>query len=311
MRQVNLDQLQTLVAIADFSTFSAAARALHLAQPTVSLHISELEARLNVKLLIRGGRCVVPTAAGVTLVAHARRLLHDADQALEAIKRHVNGRVGRVRLGASTGVAVHLLPEVLALMKHTHPDIDVDISILSSSETVLQLNQGLLDIGLVATPQSLSQDWVVTHWRSDPMMAFVPASWPVPKIATPLWLSSQALIFSSPTTHMYHLTMAWFASGGCSPRGRIELSYTETIKSLVAAGYGAAILPLEHAHELEIHPNMQVLPLKPALERHISIVHRPLSVLDGAAQNLLETLSLFRQVANKNGTNNKNQCSSE
>lgn len=305
MRQLNLDQLQTLVSIADLSTFSAAARALHLAQPTVSLHISELEARVNAKLLIRGGRRVVPTAAGATLVAHARRLLRDADEALEAIKRHVDGRVGRVRLGASTGVAVHLLPEVLAEMKRAHPDIDIEISILSSSETMLQLNQGLLDIGLVATPQSLSQDWVMTHWRSDPMMAFVPAGWSVPKSVTPSWLSSRALIFSDPTTHMYHLTMAWFASAGCSPRARIEFSYTETIKSLVSAGYGAAILPLEHVHEPKTHQVMQVLPLKPALERHIGIVHRPLSVLDSATQHLLKTLALFRQVANKKGVNNK------
>ena len=46
MRQLNLDQLRTLVSIADLGSFSAAARALHLAQPTVSLHISELESRL-------------------------------------------------------------------------------------------------------------------------------------------------------------------------------------------------------------------------------------------------------------------------
>jgi len=299
MRQLNLDQLQTLVSIADLGTFSAAARALHLAQPTVSLHISELEARVNAKLLVRGGRCVVPTAAGATLVAHSRRLLRDADEALDAVKRHVEGRVGRVRLGASTGVAVHLLPEVLAAMKRTHPDIEVEISILSSSETMLKLNQGILDMGLVATPQSLSQDWVVTHWRSDPMVAFIPKSWPLPKCVTPQWLSSRALIFSAPTTHMYHLTMAWFAAAGCSPRARIEFSYTETIKSLVAAGYGAAILPLDHAPQSPALAEMHVLAVKPAFVRHIGIVHRPLSVIDGASRNLLQMLALFAQLGHQ------------
>lgn len=299
MRALNLDQLRTLVSITDLNTFSAAARALHLAQPTVSMHISELEARVNAKLLVRGGRRVVPTAAGATLVAHARRLLRDADEALDAIKRHVEGRVGRVRVGASTGVAVHLLPEILAAMKRTHADIDIEIKILSSSETMLQLNQGILDIGLVATPQLLSQDLVMTHWRSDPMMAFVPADWSVPKYVTPQWLSSRALIFSDPTTHMHHLTMAWFATAGCSPRARIEFSYTETIKSFVGAGYGAAILPLEHVYKSETHQEMHVLPLKPALVRHIGIVHRPLSVVDGATRNFLQTLALFPQIANK------------
>ena len=299
MRELNLDQLRTLVSIADLNTFSAAARALHLAQPTVSLQISELEARVNAKLLIRGGRRVVPTVAGATLVAHARRLLRDADEALDAMKRLAEGRVGRARLGASTGVAVHLLPEILAAMKRTHPDIDIEISILSSSETMLKLSQGILDVGLVATRQSLSQDLVMTHWRSDPMMAFVPVDWSVPKYVTPQWLSSRALIFSDPTTNMHQLTMAWFAAAGCSPRARIEFSYTETIKSFVGAGYGAALLPLEHGLNPRTYREMHVLPLRPALVRHIGIVHRPLSIIDGATRNLLQTLALFTQVANK------------
>jgi len=56
MRNLNLDQLQTLIAIADLGTFAAAAQALHLAPPTVSLHIKELESRMQATLLIRGQR---------------------------------------------------------------------------------------------------------------------------------------------------------------------------------------------------------------------------------------------------------------
>ena len=54
MRNLNLDQLQTLIAIADLGTFAAAAQALHLAAPTVSLHIKELESRMDAQLLVRG-----------------------------------------------------------------------------------------------------------------------------------------------------------------------------------------------------------------------------------------------------------------
>lgn len=295
MRELSLDQLRTLVSITDLGTFSAAAQALHLAQPTVSLHISELEARVNAQLLVRGGRRVQPTAAGATLVEYARRLLRDADEAVEAVKRHAEGRIGRVRLGTSTGVVVHLLPQVLETMQRTYPDIDVEVNILGSSDTIERLGQGTLDIGLVATPQPPSRELVLTHWRSDPMMAFVPAGWPAPKRVTPQWLSGQALIFNEPSTHMYQLTMEWFAAAGYAPRARIELNYTEAMKSLVAAGYGAALMPLEHTARPELHQGMQVLALKPALMRHIGIMHRPLSAIDGAARNLLQILAGFRQ----------------
>src|SRR5256885_3005481 len=56
MRRLNLDQLQTLVAVADLGTLAAAAQALHLSPPAVSLHIQELEARLDTPLLVRGKR---------------------------------------------------------------------------------------------------------------------------------------------------------------------------------------------------------------------------------------------------------------
>ena len=295
MRELNLDQLRTLVAIADLGTFSAAARALHLAQPTVSLHISELEGRLGTTLVVRGGKNVQPTAAGALLVERARRLLRDADDAVDAVKRHVEGRVGRVRLGTSTGVVVHLLPQVLKAMEAAHPGIDVEVSILGSADTMERLSQGTLDVGLVATPQPSQRGLAMTHWRSDPMMAFVPPRWPAPKRITPQWLDSRPLIFNDATTHMYRLTMEWFADAGFTPRARIELNFTEAMKSLVAAGYGAAVLPLEHNGELAMGYGVQVLPLKPALTRHTAVVHRPQAALDGATRKLLETLMQFRQ----------------
>ena len=81
MRHLNLDQLRTLIAIADLGSFSAAAQSLHLAQPTVSLHVSELESRLGVPLLVRASRRVQPTPAGAELVERGRRLLRDVDEA--------------------------------------------------------------------------------------------------------------------------------------------------------------------------------------------------------------------------------------
>ena len=295
MRELNLDQLRTLVAIADLGTFSAAARALHLAQPTVSLHISELEARLGAQLVLRGGRSVLPTAAGAVLVERARRLLRDADEAVDTVKRHVEGRVGRVRLGTSTGIVVHLLPRVLELMARTHPEIDVEVSILGSTEAMERLGLGTLDVGLVTTPQPSRRELLLSHWRSDPMMAFLPASWQAPKRITPPWLMDKPLIFNDSTTHMYRLTMEWFAAAGHTPRARIELNYNEAMKSLVAAGYGAALLPLEQESLGAVPPGVQVLPLRPALTRHTAVVHRPLAALDGATRRLLQTLAQFRQ----------------
>jgi DNA-binding transcriptional LysR family regulator len=295
MRQLNLDQLRTLVSIADLGTFSAAARALHLAQPTVSLHVSELESRLGAPLIVRGSRRVTPTAAGAALVERARRLLHDADDAVDAVRRQAEGRVGRVRLGTSTGVVVDLLPQVLEALEQHHAGIDVEVSILGSNEAMARLAAGTLDIGLVAVPQPPVRDLVVAHWRSQPMMAFVPQRWKAPKRATPQWLAEQPLIFNDATTHMYRLTMEWFAAAGHSPRARIELNYDAAIRSLVAAGYGAALLPLQQTIDAPLNERLQILPLSPRLVRRLGIAHRPRSMLDGATESVLGILARFSQ----------------
>lgn len=304
MRELNLDQLRTLVTIVDLGSFSAAALALHLAQPTVSLHVSELEARLGAPLVIRGGRRIQPTVVGGVLIERARRLLREADDAVDAVRRHVEGRVGRVRLGTSTGVVVHLLPQVLKEMERAFPDIDVEVNILGSSETMARLAQGTLDIGLVATPMPANRDIAVSHWRSDPMVAYLPAHWEAPSEISPDWLAGKPLIFNDSTTQMYRITMEWFGSAGFNPRARIELNYTEAMKSLVAAGYGAAILPLEQAGRVGQVQGMQgmqgmsavqIVPLAPALMRHVGVAHRARALLEGATRNLLDTIALFRQ----------------
>ncbi|MGJ7494731.1 LysR family transcriptional regulator [Variovorax sp. RT4R15] len=295
MRQINLDQLRTLVAIADLGTFSAAAQALHLAQPTVSLHVSELESRLGARLVVRGSRSVTPTAAGAALVERARRLLRDADDAVEAVKRQAEGRLGRVRLGTSTGVVIDLLPQVLQALQVSHPGIDVEVSILGSNEAMARLALGTLDIGLVAVPQPPMRDLVVAPWRSQPMMAFVPQKWKAPKRATPQWLIEQPLIFNDATTHMYRLTMEWFANAGCSPRARIELNYDAAMRSLVAAGYGAAVLPVQQGTDAALNGRMQILPLSPKLTRRLGIAHRAKASLDGATLRVVDTLMEFRQ----------------
>ena len=76
MREISLDRLRTLVSIADNGSFAEAARLLHLAPPTVSLHIAELEARMGAPLLSRKRGQVRPTAIGEALIGRARRLLN-------------------------------------------------------------------------------------------------------------------------------------------------------------------------------------------------------------------------------------------
>ncbi len=288
MREISLDRLRTLVVIADQGSFADAARALNLAPPTVSLHIADLEDRIGAPLLSRKRGHVRPSATGELLVERARRLLADAEQALDEVQRQVQGLGGRVRLGASTGAIAHLLPEALDVLRKQHPAIDVQITILTSQETLTRLANGTLDVGLVALPQSAMAGLVIKPWRRDPVMAFVPAHWRCPARVTPGWLAAQPLILNDATTRLSRLTAEWFAIGGQHPAPRIQLNYNDAIKSLVAAGYGAALLPHE-ATTPSPDTRIAMRPLRPVLRRRLGIAHRAGNV-ERSTQHVLDVL---------------------
>lgn len=291
MRNLNLDQLQTLVAIADLGTLAAASRALHLAAPTVSLHVSELEARLGYALVERGARQATLTPAGAVLVDAARRLLRDADQAVDQARRVALGHEGKVRLGTATGVLVHLLPAVLQRLAAQYPAVGVEVEVLSSMDAMRRIADGALDVGIVALPQAANPQVVVTRWRSDPMVAFIPSSWKPPAKVDPEWLACRPLIANDASTLMHRLVAEWFAQAGLTPRARIELNYTEAMKSMVSAGYGAAVLPLEgQSMKPAPHQRFAVRPLSPRLQRHLAVAHRPRPDVQGALPQVLEVL---------------------
>lgn len=288
MREISLDRLRTLVVIADLGSFAQAARALSLAPPTVSLHIADLEARIGAPLLSRKRGQVHPTAIGETLIERARRLLEDAAQALDDVQRQVKGLAGRVRLGASTGALAYLLPQALDVLGKRHPGIDVEVAVLTSQQSLARLADGSLDIGLVALPQAAQPGLTVRPWRRDPIMAFLPASWEAPAQVTPGWLGSRALILNDGTTQLSRVTGDWFATAGLQPPARIQLNYNDAIKSLVAAGYGATLLPHE-ALSPQPDPRIAMRPVRPAMWRELGIAHRT-GAVEQTTGHVLEVL---------------------
>lgn len=293
MRELNLDQLRTLVAIADLGTFSAAGRALHLAQPTISLHVSELEARLDTALLVRGHRRVATTAAGADLVTRARRLLREADDAVAAVQRHRDGQEGRVRLGCTAGATTHLLPRMIAALEAAHPNIDVQLTLGTSSALMARLFVDDVDLALVALPQAGYPTLTLRPLRRTPIMAILPAAMKAPAAVTPAWLARQPLILCEPSTNIAQEVTAWFARAGLRPNVRVEVTINEITRRLVAAGYGASVLPFEHPDET-LGGLLQVRPLRPALARRMGVAHPALERLAAPTRHVLETLMIFR-----------------
>lgn len=290
MRNLNLDQLQTLVAIADLGTLAAAAQALHLAPPTVSLHLSELEERVGAPLIVRGRRQAELTPAGELLVRGGRHLLSQTDQLLEQARRRADGRDALVRLGTTAGVSAQLLPRVLETLAQRSPGVDIALDVLGSAEAMARIEAGTLDIGIVAMPQAGNARVTVVPWRSDPMVAWLPEGWKAPARITPAWLAQRPWMSFGPATQMHRLIAAWFGQAGLHARPRLELNHPEALRSLVAVGRGAALLPLEQPGEAPV-PGLQARPLQPRLVRELGLACRATQARDAALQSVLQALA--------------------
>jgi DNA-binding transcriptional LysR family regulator len=273
MRELKLDQLRTLVTVVELGSFTLAARALHLSQPTVSLHVAELEKRLEQPLLVRGFRQLTATPAGDELVRRARRLLREADDAVEAVGRLRADARARLRIGASTGGLSRMLPAVMRELSAVWPHTQLELRTGRSPELLDWLAAGSVDLVLVAEREALPDTVVALPWHRTPLVALLPQAWQAPAQVTPAWLAARPLIVNEPATHIHGQVMGWFAQAGLQPTVRLEMPFEEVAAGLVGAGYGAALLPAR-PDWTRVSDTLHVRPLRPALQRSVVVCHR-------------------------------------
>lgn len=289
MRNLNLDQLRSLIEVVERGSFTEAAKRLHLTQPAISQQIGELERRCGLRLVERVGKRAFATAAGRELIVRGQRIIADAEHALVVVRQHKEGTAGRVHIGTGPTALVYLLPSALRRLRDSHPDIEVVVT----SGTTHSISEGLLsnvlDFGFTALPVE-SKELDVVPVRADPMVAILPATeHEIPEKLTPADVASRPLILEYQRVPHRQLSRAWLQAGGVAVRPIMEFDSIEAIKSAVSAGLGVAIVPgpaMTHAAPMN---SILVRPLDPPLVRTLGLVQRK-----GRAEN--PALKLVREM---------------
>jgi DNA-binding transcriptional LysR family regulator len=149
---LNLQQLEYFLSSFDRGSFSAAAAALHLAQPSVSEQVRALESELGVQLFARVGRGLVPTEAGRELRPHAERVLHAVEAARESVVAVRELRGGTAAFGIWGHARFYPGMDIVADFRDRHPNVRVRLLGLNSAEVVDALRSGEVEAGMVALP---------------------------------------------------------------------------------------------------------------------------------------------------------------
>ena len=146
---LDVTRLRVLVALARHGSVTAAARALNYAQPSVSHHLSRLEAETGALLTQRAGRGVRLTDAGRLLAERAEEILGRLDAAENELAAHVGLRAGRIRLAAFPSALSTLVPMAAARLEAENPGLDLTLAEAEPPEALRMLRAGYVDVALV------------------------------------------------------------------------------------------------------------------------------------------------------------------
>ena len=275
MREFNLDQLRSFLAIVDLGGFSAAARHLNLSQPAVSVQIRALESRLGLRLLERLGKRAFPTAAGSELAGHARQILAAAETAALAMRRHRDGFLGKVRIGTGRATLTYLLPPVLRRLRDEHPNIDVTVETGTTLGMIEGIAANRLDIGVVTLP-AVHPGIEVLPVDERELVAILPAGDgpPPPARLVPADLAARTLVLEDLNSNLTNLVLDWLAAGGVRPEPVLTYDSLEAVKAIVGTGLGYSILQREAAADGVAADRLHVHSLEPRLMRTLALAWR-------------------------------------
>ena len=144
MRNLDLDLLRTLVAIADHETFGAAAEAVQRTQSAVTQQMQRLEEQLGLTLFERQGRSKLLTRHGKKLLEYSRQLLTINDEALRMLRE--GDLTGSLRIGAPHDVADTILPVLLSHIARSSPALRLEIHVGRSPFLMESLRRGEIDL---------------------------------------------------------------------------------------------------------------------------------------------------------------------
>jgi DNA-binding transcriptional LysR family regulator len=293
MRSLNPDHLRALMEVVEQGSFTRAARRLHLAQPTISLQVRDLETRLGVRLVDRLGKRAFATAAGRELIAHAQRIEQETQRLVAAMRRHRDGWLGQVRIGSSTTALIYHLPPVLQRLRRQHPNIELIVTTGTTSGVVERIIRNEIDLGVVSMPVN-ERLLEVVELKSEPLVAIFSARiGDLPAKATPQFVLQHPLLLEFARAQVRALIMDWLSAGGLEPRPAMELDNLEAVKRMVASGLGVSIVPAAAIADARDRTELVMRPLKPALSRTLALVQRRDKAKDTALQHVRDALMML------------------
>ncbi|MFI7127291.1 LysR substrate-binding domain-containing protein [Nonomuraea sp. NPDC050153] len=268
--------LALLAAVGETGHVTRAAELLGIPQPTASRRLAALADLVGAPLVVPAGRGIRLTRAGCTLAAASSRALTTMAAAAREVREEIDPASGRVVLGFLHLLGRTLVPSLIGGFRERHPDIRFSLVQGSRHDMIEELRAGRIDLVFVAPMPVDAPDLAGVRLADQELVLSVPPSHRLAGRARVRVdeLAGEELVTLEPGYGLRQITDELCAAAGFVPRIAFEGQETETVRGLVAAGLGVAVLPrsAHPATDATAAPSGVVeIPLSPALYRTIGV----------------------------------------
>lgn len=287
---LGVSHLRCIVAVADCLNFTAAAESLNIGQSSLSRTVAEAERRLKVTLFTRTTRNVEVTGEGREVSAYARRMLAAFDDGLHDIEGFLTGDRGSVTVACQPSIAATFLPPYVVAFRETHPDVGLNIwdGLLETALTAVKT--GEVDLAIVATSgplTGLKQERI----GLDSFYCAVPRTHRFATEDHLEWsdLSGEPFIAFGTDSSIEAPVRRALESADVELGPVVQAQNVGAVAGLVAAGLGITAVP-ELVLPMISFAGLAHIPLRPSVQRKISIVQLPGRRQTSCAQAFIESI---------------------
>lgn len=250
---MDLHKLAVFCKVIELKSFTRAAEAMLLSQPTISEHIRSLEQETGQRLINRLGREIRVSEAGNILHGYAGKMLRLQQEALAALGDYSGTLTGRMAIGAGTIPGAYILPEKIGAFKKSHPDITITLRISGSRTIANEILSGELEMGILGA-QWRENSLIWQEIFSDELILSVAADhpWAGQRQITLAQLAEEPFIMRDHSSGTRRAVAQILERHGLNP-ARLnvvaEMGTTEAVRQSVKASIGVSILSSQAVRE--------------------------------------------------------------
>lgn len=288
-----IQQLRYLVALADSLSFSRAAAACNVTQPTLSMQLKELESRLGTALVERTRARVILTPTGTEIARRARRVLAEINDICEIARNDADGLHGTLQMGVVQTVGGYVLSLAMPVLRDTFPSLRIFVREDKLEALPQRLSDGTHDVLLLPEPIS-NPDFTSLRLIREPLHLVVPVEHRLAaqEAIAPEDLAGETILAIDRTQSLFEQVEPLCEAAGATLAQDYAGTTLDTLRLMVTTGMGLALLPALYVRSDVLREKLIVArPLSArAPVREITMVWRSSSPKHAVYQQLAETI---------------------